>query len=179
MVNKDIITRRLSNLEEYYHDLSDIQEEVTSEQLFNDKIMRRYIERTLQMAIESCLDIAGHIISYSGFREPINNQDTFQVLIEEEIIDNKLGERLKKMAQFRNIIVHDYATIDPEIVYTIVKNNITDIRSFSINIKSAHITATLLPLIFSKIRLSFSHLSASIKFLNLIKYFLAFLYFST
>ncbi|ACB86126.1 type VII toxin-antitoxin system HepT family RNase toxin [Natranaerobius thermophilus] len=139
MVNKDVITRRLSNLEEYYHDLANIQNDITSDQLFNDKIKRRYIERTLQMAIESCLDIAGHIISYSGFREPISNQDTFQILIEENIVDSHLGERLKKMAKFRNIIVHDYAIIDPEIVHSIVKNNISDLREFSIIIKKTYL----------------------------------------
>lgn len=34
------------------------------------------------------------------------------------------------MAQFRNVLVHDYAKIDPEIVYMILKKNLSDIREY-------------------------------------------------
>ncbi|WP_420848208.1 DUF86 domain-containing protein [Natranaerofaba carboxydovora] len=47
--------------------------------------------------MESCLDIASHIVSYQGYRAPGDNQDIFQVLIEEKILDKELGEQLKKM----------------------------------------------------------------------------------
>ena len=55
------------------------------------------------MAIEACLDIANHIVSYEGFREPADNKDTFQVLCEQKIINEELTVNLKKMAQFRNV----------------------------------------------------------------------------
>jgi uncharacterized protein YutE (UPF0331/DUF86 family) len=51
--------------------------------------------------------------------------------MEQGIIPNKLAENLKKMAQFRNIIVHDYIRIQPEIVYAILKNNLTDIIEYA------------------------------------------------
>lgn len=83
------------------------------------------------MLIEACIDIANHIISYEGYREPMSNKDTFQVLAEEKILDKKLAERLKKMAQFRNIIVHDYVRIKPEIVYTVLQSHLNDILEFA------------------------------------------------
>ena len=82
------------------------------------------------MAIEACIDISNHIISYDGFREPISNKDTFQVLTEVNIISVNLSEKLQKMAQFRNIIVHDYVKIQPEIVFSIVQKNVVDIIDF-------------------------------------------------
>ena len=60
------------------------------------------------MAIEACLDLAGHIISYEGFREPLDNKDCFQVLQENDLFSIELVDRLKRMAQFRNVVVHDY-----------------------------------------------------------------------
>jgi uncharacterized protein YutE (UPF0331/DUF86 family) len=83
------------------------------------------------MLIEACIDIANHIISYEGYREPMSNKDTFQVLAEEKILDKKLAERLKKMAQFRNVIVHDYVRIKPEIVYTVLQSHLNDILEFA------------------------------------------------
>ena len=35
-----------------------------------------------------------------------------------------------KMAKFRNIVVHDYARIDPGIVAGILKNNLNDVKRF-------------------------------------------------
>lgn len=130
MVEKDVISRILTSLDEYLRDLYELKEQKTVEDFKTDKITRRYGERTLQLTIEACLDIAQHIISYEGFREPLNNKDCFQVLYEERIIPGELVERLKKMAQFRNIVVHDYLKINPEIVYAIVQKNLPDITAF-------------------------------------------------
>ncbi|UMZ74971.1 type VII toxin-antitoxin system HepT family RNase toxin [Natranaerofaba carboxydovora] len=91
------------------------------------------------MAIESCLDIAGHIVSYQGYRQPSDNQDIFQVLIEEKILDSELGNQLKKRAKFRNIIVHDYVKLDPEIVFGILTSEIKDIKKFFNVIKDEYI----------------------------------------
>ncbi len=54
-----------------------------------------------------------------------------KILIEENILDKDLGENLKKMAQFRNVIVHEYIKIDPEIIFSILKKNLPDISKFS------------------------------------------------
>lgn len=104
-----------------------------------DKIFRRYVERTIHIAIEACLDIANYIISYEGYREPQNNKDCFEVLNEQNIISDQLNTQLKKMAQFRNIIVHDYLKIQPEIVYAILEKNIPDIINFAKLIKDNYL----------------------------------------
>ncbi len=131
MVDRAVIERLLVQLEEYFRDLDEARILYTLADLKENKIIRRYIERTLQVAIEACLDLAGHIISYEGFREPLDNKDCFQVLLENDIIPPELNDKLKKMAQFRNVVVHDYIRVNPEIVYAIVQKNIRDIVAFS------------------------------------------------
>ena len=37
-----------------------------------------------------------------------------------------------KMAQFRNVIVYDYARIQPEIVYAVLSKHTEDIREFAV-----------------------------------------------
>jgi len=131
MVEKELIKRKLSFLEEYHKDLAEVSMGLVYKKFSEDKIIRRFIERTLHLAIECCLDISQHIISYEKYREPVNNQDIFQILIEENILNKDLGENLKKMAQFRNIIVYEYIKIDPEIIFSILKKNLPDISKFS------------------------------------------------
>ncbi|WP_170290924.1 HepT-like ribonuclease domain-containing protein [Neomoorella glycerini] len=40
-----------------------------------------------------------------------------------------------KMAQFRNIIVHDYARLDAEIIWGILKRDLGDLKHFMLTIK--------------------------------------------
>ena len=139
MAENDVILQRIVLLEEYIRDLEEIKNNKGLDEFICDKFIRRYVERTLHIAVESCLDIANHIISYQGFREPINSKDCFQVLMEEGIIAKDLTDSLKKMAQFRNVIVHDYIRIQPEIVYAVLQKNLGDIILFAKTIKTKYI----------------------------------------
>lgn len=130
MVEPEVIREKLKYLAEYIDDLEQDQTIILNEFLDNKKI-RRYIERTLHLAIECCLDIGGHIISSEKLREPESNKDIFHVLAENGYIPPKELDELSKMAQFRNLIVHSYARIDPQIVYTILKRHVTDLKKFA------------------------------------------------
>lgn len=130
MVERDVIIRIFTNLDEYLRDLEELKKSSTLQDFVTNKITRRYAERTLQLAVEACLDLAQHIISYQGFREPLDNKDCFQVLHEEGIISRPLAGHLKKMAQFRNVVVHDYLKTNPEIVFAIIQKNLGDITAF-------------------------------------------------
>lgn len=94
------------------------------------------MERTLHLCIECCLDIGNHIIADNGWREPLDNKDIFAVLAENNVLSMEILSNLQKMAQFRNVLVHDYAKIDPEIVFVILKKDLTDIQEFIQDINS-------------------------------------------
>lgn len=129
MVDSDLLKIKLAQLADYLTDLQESRN-VTPDEFQSDKKTRRYVERTLHLAIECCLDIGSHIIADNGWREPIDNKDIFAVLEEKGIISRDLLPKLQKMAQFRNVLVHDYAKIDPEIVYTVLKKNLSDFTDF-------------------------------------------------
>lgn len=101
------------------------------ESYVNDVRLRRAVERSLQVAVEACLDIARRIIAVEGFRYPENNQDTFRVLVEEKIVPSRLLDTLQEMARFRNLIVHDYAKIDDARVYGILKQRLGDFDAYA------------------------------------------------
>jgi len=82
------------------------------------------------MMIETCADIANHIISDAGMRVPTGYSDTFKVLFENNFMDKELFLIMEKMAKFRNIIVHQYEEVDAEIVITILKKHLPDFERF-------------------------------------------------
>ena len=97
----------------------------------DNKRLRKAIERSLQVAVEVCLDIGRRIIALEGFRYPETNQDVFQILREEKIVPEDLLTTLREMARFRNLIVHDYAKIDNARVYGILKKRLGGFGAFA------------------------------------------------
>lgn len=135
MSAQEVIASKLKILSEYYRQLR-FYDKISLEEYRGDWKIQRIVERTLHLAAECSLDIANHIISNEGFREPVDNRDIFTILGEEKILNKDLSVSLGKMAQFRNIIVHDYAKIDQEIVVDILKNKIIDFEKFAKNMES-------------------------------------------
>jgi len=80
--------------------------------------------------IETCADVAGHIISDKGYRVPATYADTFRVLYENGILNKGLFETMEKMAKFRNIIVHHYDKVDTETVIGILKKDLKDFSTY-------------------------------------------------
>ena len=129
MVDEALILRKLAELDQYYSQLKEYKN-TTADQYSDDWKIQRIIERTLQMMIETCADIAGHIIADKGFRIPKSYADTFKVLQEEKILDKKLYAVMEKIAKFRNIVVHHYDKVDAEIVTAILKKDLADFISY-------------------------------------------------
>lgn len=84
----------------------------------------------LQVAIESCLDMAHHIISDEGFRVPSDYYDAFVVLSENGILPSSFLPTLRKMVGFRNRVVHLYWDVDDEAVYSIIRENLKDFEVY-------------------------------------------------
>jgi len=129
MVDKSLLLRKLAELEEYLRQIEEYSN-ISVKGYSEDWKIQRIVERTLQMMIEICVDIASHIISDKGCRVPESYSDTFRVLYESKNISEDLFGRMEKMAKFRNIVVHHYTKVDAEIVVNILKRNLNDFLDF-------------------------------------------------
>lgn len=129
MVDKNLILRKIAELEEYLEQIREFSS-ITAEQYAGDWKTQRIVERTLQMMIELCVDIANHIISDRRLRVPVTYADTFKVLSEAGLIDQNLYNTMEKMAKFRNIVVHNYDRIDQSIVVMILRKNLDNFLFF-------------------------------------------------
>lgn len=85
----------------------------------------------IQRACEAAIDIAMHVVAEKDLGLPQNSRDAFELLYQHKIIDRELNTRLKAMVGFRNIAVHDYQTINLEIVQNIIEKHLQDFRTFS------------------------------------------------
>jgi len=129
LVDKAVILRKISELELYQKQIREFSD-ITLQDYKADWKTQRIVERTLQIMIETCADIANHIVSDRGMRSPTSYTDTFKVLFENNIIDSELFTIMEKMAKFRNIVVHQYEEVDAEIVIFILKKHLGDFERF-------------------------------------------------
>lgn len=127
-----VLQERLAYLRDTVDYLKSEQDRVRSFSEYRENVrLKRAIERSLQTAIEACLDIGRRIIALEGFRFPDDNQDVFRVLREENLVSDDLLVTLLDMARFRNLIVHDYARIDDALVYAILQKRLSDFDAFA------------------------------------------------
>ena len=129
MVDKLLIGRKLVEIETYLNQVREFSK-ISVAVYKSDWKTQRIIERTLQILIEVCIDIANHIISDKRMRLPTGYADTFQVLMENKVIGKDLFRSMDKMARFRNVVVHQYEKIAPGIVVSILRKNLGDFENY-------------------------------------------------
>jgi len=129
MVDRILLERILSEITSEVNDLKNATD-ITWEIYKTDKRARRFVERTLHIIIEACIDVAQHIISDEKMREPSSYRDTFTVLAENDVLRAGDLERFEDMASFRNLLVHYYERVDDEVVYAIFKKDLSDFDFF-------------------------------------------------
>jgi uncharacterized protein YutE (UPF0331/DUF86 family) len=129
MVDRDLILRKLSDLETYLSQLV-LYRNVDLAAYQDDWKTQRIVERTLHLAIEAAMDVADHIVADRRLRVPQTGAETFEVLGGAEILSPVLAEALSRMVGFRNILVHDYARLDQAIVLRVLRTDLQDLERF-------------------------------------------------
>jgi uncharacterized protein YutE (UPF0331/DUF86 family) len=135
LVDRSLVLRKLDTLAVYRTQLAEISV-LHLDEYRKDWKTQRIVERTLQIIIETCVDIANHIIADGGMRAPESYADSFTVLRENNVLGADLHAQLAGMAKFRNVIVHQYDQIDAEIVVSILRKIDGTLAAFVESIKS-------------------------------------------
>ena len=85
----------------------------------------------LQRACQQSIDLAMFIVAEFGLGIPKTSVDSFQKLLDEKIITKEIFENMKGMVGFRNVAVHQYQSIDYDIVEYVIKNKLSDFYDFN------------------------------------------------
>lgn len=129
MVDADVVARRLLVLNEALREL-ERPEAADAACLARDAVLRAAVERWLQVSIEACLDVANHVIASSGWTPPETGRASFLSLSAHGYLEHDLAMRLGRAVGLRNLLVHDYVSVDLEQLASIVRNDLADLRAF-------------------------------------------------
>ncbi len=91
-------------------------------------------ERNLQTASQIVLDTGSHIIAEMGWESPENYEQVIAILARYKVISPELAQRLRGMAGFRNVLVHEYLDIDDGKVYEAGAEHLDDYVDFAASV---------------------------------------------
>ena len=115
-----IIESKLSLLVNYYNEISSLKN-ISYHEYQQNKIVKRGIERLLQLMVEVASDINNLLILHVGEKVPESYYDSFIALSKIKVLNSNLAKELAKTAGLRNRLVHEYGEYKDEIVYRNIK----------------------------------------------------------
>lgn len=128
-LNLDLVQRRFSDIHQSLDRLEAIARLPRDEFLADQDILDIAGYRLL-VAIEAAIQLCFHVSAHYVHRAPDAYAECFTILGEADILTPELTRRLQQMARFRNMLVHVYWDVDYERVYTVLQENLDDLRAF-------------------------------------------------
>lgn len=125
LADVDVVRDREARVRAYVSDLREMS--AISQRAFLANRERQYaVLHALQLAIEASVDIATHICAADDLGVPASYAEAFDLLEKGRVLDAALADDLRRMARFRNRIVHFYGTVDLAVVYRLLEERLGD-----------------------------------------------------
>jgi len=129
LVDPDVVRRRLREIDRRLEALDAIRAE-GGEAFQQSRGLQAQVERHMQLAIQAAIDIAVHIVSEDSALTPEDYGSTFLILARIGVVDESLAKRLRSAAGLRNILVHAYLDVDPQMMWANMEH-LEDLRRFA------------------------------------------------
>lgn len=127
MTDEALVAKRLAFIETC---LRELREVARPELVASDIRERRFVEHTLQLALQAMLDVASHVVSERRLGEPRTNRELLDMLDRDGWVGGELTARLRDDAGLRNILVHGYTEVDLGILTDVLAHRLGDLDEF-------------------------------------------------
>ena len=135
MVDREVVEKKLQELRGYVTELEQLKK-FSFEEIVSSLSRTWSIEHGLQIAIQIVIDIGNHILASIRENEIDEYVDIIDKLGEKNVIPLSFAKKIRDMAGFRNILVHEYTRVDLKQVYEILQERLGDFLEFIRHIKN-------------------------------------------
>ena len=129
-LNEELIRTRCQEIEESLGRLEKIKD-ISKEDFLKNQDTQDIACYRLLVAIEAALGLCYHVAARHLKKVPQEYAECFGILADAGIIATDLSESLKKMARFRNLLVHMYWRVEYGTLYELIQYDLEDLRRFS------------------------------------------------
>lgn len=133
MTDPDLVAKKLALVETSVRELRALARPAD---LATDVVQERFVEHTLQIAIQAVLDVASHIVSDERLGEPRTNRELVDRLERNGWLPGELATVVRRMVGLRNVLVHGYDPVDVAVVREVVEHRLEDLLRFVTAIRS-------------------------------------------
>lgn len=123
-----VLQRKLALLSDQLLQLETHLRDVSREQFRESWALRSMSERALQVAVEIMIDISERILAIENAGPAATAGEALAALVHLQVLQNVHPYR--DMIKFRNLLVHQYAEINPDLLYEIATTKLDDFRTF-------------------------------------------------
>ncbi|NMB12752.1 MAG: DUF86 domain-containing protein [Firmicutes bacterium] len=129
MIRIELIDDRIDQIRSSVHRLEGLSL-LQLDEFISDPDNFAIAEHHLRRALESLLDIGRHILAKGGFGKPVDYADIITSLGANGVIPMDFANGIRGMAGYRNRLVHVYAEITPEEIYSLLTTKSNDFHKF-------------------------------------------------
>jgi uncharacterized protein YutE (UPF0331/DUF86 family) len=126
----DVINRKLESLRRCVARIHS-KMPLTPDDLQTNYDLQDIVSVNLERAVQTCVDIAAHVISETEALPPDTMAESFNRLVALGVLTAQLAERMRKAVGLRNILLHHYTDIDWAIIYDVVTHHLNDFVWFA------------------------------------------------
>ncbi len=102
----------------------------------NNSQVKAACERYFEKIVEAMVDLAFLMVREKNLEKPEDDKAVFDILKDENIISERLCERLKDAKGMRNVLAHEYGKVDNELVFHALTEELEkDVEGFIKEIK--------------------------------------------
>jgi uncharacterized protein YutE (UPF0331/DUF86 family) len=131
-----VIQRKLALMDREVMQLEAHVRNASRERFVQDWGMRTISERAVQVCVEIMIDIAERIIALAGAGPVATAAEAIDRLVQLNVLRD--AEPYRSMVRMRNLIVHAYEEVNPDMLYDVVSGRLDDFRRFRDEIDRAN-----------------------------------------
>lgn len=125
---------RLFQLETNVVELEKFKQRYTIDDVKNDLQTQWILRYGLFGSIQIVIDVSCHLTAKYNLGNAQTYSDCITLLVKEKYLSGNISERLLGMVGLRNILIHEYVSIDIEMLFDLL-NQLDDFRKFANEIK--------------------------------------------
>lgn len=124
MADERVVSTKLEQIEQYHGELKEKQQSLAREDFLSNTTEQRAVERMFENVIQASADLAQHVATQDFEYEGQASRKAIQILGEQGVIDEETMTTLVAAVGFRNVLAHEYGTVDYHEVYTTLQNGL-------------------------------------------------------
>ncbi len=123
MADERVVATKLEQIEQYHGELT-AKQRLPQEKFLADTTEQRAVERMFENAIQACADLAQHIATQDFEYDGGASKEAIRALARSDVVAEATADKLVAAVGFRNVLAHEYGTVEYEQVYELLQTEL-------------------------------------------------------